>query len=88
MYKEYTGRSITPMSKVKIRKVVILIMKEKETKRYSEKQLKEMDRQWERSGAGSWEMFPPSVYHTCTQEEIDQMTKERKEVIEDLLDQL
>lgn len=36
----------------------------------------------------SWELFPPSFYKTHTEEEIEQATREAKERIRKLLDEL
>lgn len=36
----------------------------------------------------SWELFPPSFYKTHTKEEIEQATREAKERIRKLLDEL
>lgn len=63
-------------------------MKERMKERKQEKQLKKMDRQWERSGAGGWEVLPPSAYATHTPEEIDQMKESRMKEVEALLEQL
>lgn len=63
-------------------------MKEWMKKKRLEKQLKDMDRQWERSGADSWEIFAPSAYHTHTPEELKQIEEKRKATVEELLEQL
>lgn len=39
-------------------------------------------------GWSGWELFPPSFYHSHTDEEIEQITKETKERIQKLIDSL
>ncbi len=47
-----------------------------------------MDDWWYFTGASSYELFPPSFYYTHTQEEIERITKEKKEKIQEMIDKL
>lgn len=62
--------------------------KEWREKRRREKELEEMDRRWEKSGASSWELFPPSYYYRYTPEELAKMREEKKRLIEKLTEDL
>ena len=57
-------------------------------KRRRERELEEMDRKWENSGASSWELFPPSYYYRYTADELEEMKKKRQQEIRDLTEEL
>lgn len=50
--------------------------------------LLKMDGWWHYTGAGSWELFPPSFYRTHTKEEIERITAETVERIQKLINEM
>ena len=56
--------------------------------RRRERELEEMDRRWEMSGASCREQFPPSYYYRYTAEELEKMKTERMENIKKLIEEL
>lgn len=50
--------------------------------------LRKMDEWWYHTGASSWQLFPPSFYYTHTEEEVERITRETKEYLHKLVDQL
>lgn len=50
--------------------------------------LRRMDGWRHYTGAGGWELFPPSFYRTHTKEEIEQITAETVERIQKLINEM
>lgn len=50
--------------------------------------LKEMDYSWYIMGEHCFELFPPSFYYTHTQEEIERITAETFERLQEMIEQL
>lgn len=50
--------------------------------------LYEMDKWWRITGKSGWSLFPPSFYHTHTEEEIERIQAETIERIKKLIDEL
>ncbi|MEY8334880.1 hypothetical protein AALB53_17520 [Lachnospiraceae bacterium 47-T17] len=50
--------------------------------------LREMDNMWYYTGAGCWQLFPPSFYYTHTEEEIERIKKETIERLQQMIDEM